>query len=120
MASAAAAVGAGFWAREDLEAATQNVNTNSRPSDLKITDMRIAMISRGGRRGIPVIRLDTNQGIHGLGEVRVSVSGVITMVKARSDDEDGIKAPTPVRVLRLLDKNTVLVQSSQTGKEDEK
>jgi len=70
LASAATALGAGFWADETLEAVTGNVNTNSRPSELKITDMRIAMISRGGRRGIPVIRLDTNQGIHGLGEVR--------------------------------------------------
>lgn len=56
----------------------------------------------------------------GLGEVRVSVSGVITMVKARSADENGIKAPAPVRVMRMLDRNTVLVQSSQTGKENEK
>ena len=59
-----------FWSPQDLEAATQSVNTNSKPSDLKITDMRIAMISRGGRGGIPIIRLDTNQGIYGLGEVR--------------------------------------------------
>ena len=70
LAGGVAAMGAGFWAQEDLEAATQNVNTNSKPSELKITDMRIAMISRGGSRGIPVIRLDTNQGISGYGEVR--------------------------------------------------
>ncbi|MCP5118788.1 MAG: mandelate racemase/muconate lactonizing enzyme family protein, partial [bacterium] len=69
LASGAAAMGAGFWAQEDLEAATQNVQSNSRPSELKITDMRIAMVSKGNR-GIPVIRLDTNQGISGYGEVR--------------------------------------------------
>ena len=66
----AAAMASTFWAPQDLEAATQSVNTRSKPSDLKITDMRVAMISRGGPAGIPVIRLDTNQGIYGLGEVR--------------------------------------------------
>jgi hypothetical protein len=56
----------------------------------------------------------------GLGEVRVSVSGVITMVKARSADEEKIEAHTPVRVIRMLDRTTVLVQSTETRKEDEK
>jgi len=41
------------------------VQTSSKPSELKITDMRIADLP-----GRPIIRLDTNQGIHGLGEVR--------------------------------------------------
>jgi L-alanine-DL-glutamate epimerase-like enolase superfamily enzyme len=45
------------------------VNTHSRPSDLKITDMRVCHL-----RGLPMdatlIRLDTNQGISGYGEVR--------------------------------------------------
>jgi len=68
--SAAAFTGAAFWADETLAAYQQNVKTNSKPSELKITDLRIAMVSRGGPRGIPVIRIDTNQGIHGLGEVR--------------------------------------------------
>ena len=56
----------------------------------------------------------------GVGEVRVSVSGVITMVKARSADEEKIEAHTPVRVIRMLDRTTVLVQSTETRKEDEK
>jgi L-alanine-DL-glutamate epimerase-like enolase superfamily enzyme len=46
-----------------------NVRTGSRPSELKITDMRFCNL-----RGLPmdctVIRLDTNQGISGYGEVR--------------------------------------------------
>jgi L-alanine-DL-glutamate epimerase-like enolase superfamily enzyme len=46
-----------------------NFNTYSRPSDLKITDMRICNLV-----GLPmdcsIIRLDTNQGISGYGEVR--------------------------------------------------
>lgn len=44
------------------------VNTFSRPSDLKITDMRIAVVC--SNYDYPIIRLDTNQGIYGLGEVR--------------------------------------------------
>ena len=97
----AAAAGLGLFA--DLEAYPQNVNRNSKPSDLKITDMRIAVLSqnrgaagqpggagRGGRpaavrtggqpypepapvrgRGMGqiVIRIDTNQGISGYGEM---------------------------------------------------
>jgi len=47
---------------------TSNVQRSSSPSDLKITDMRVAVIGDGGRK--PIIRIDTNQGIYGLGEVR--------------------------------------------------
>jgi L-alanine-DL-glutamate epimerase-like enolase superfamily enzyme len=47
---------------------TSKVNRASSPSDLRITDMRVAVIGDGGRKAI--IRIDTNQGIYGLGEVR--------------------------------------------------
>jgi L-alanine-DL-glutamate epimerase-like enolase superfamily enzyme len=47
---------------------TSGVNRSSSPSDLKITDMRVAVLGDGGRK--PIIRIDTNQGIYGLGEVR--------------------------------------------------
>lgn len=46
-----------------------NVNTSSRPSDLKITDMRVCHL-RGLPMDVSVIRIDTNQGISGFGEVR--------------------------------------------------
>ena len=46
-----------------------NVNTGSRPSELKITDMRIANL-RGAPFRSTIIRIDTNQGISGYGEVR--------------------------------------------------
>jgi L-alanine-DL-glutamate epimerase-like enolase superfamily enzyme len=46
-----------------------NINTYSRPTDLRITDMRICNLV-----GLPmdatIIRIDTNQGISGFGEVR--------------------------------------------------
>jgi L-alanine-DL-glutamate epimerase-like enolase superfamily enzyme len=47
---------------------TQKVARSSAPSDLKITDLRYATTTVLGRTSI--IRIDTNQGIYGLGEVR--------------------------------------------------
>src|ERR1700680_4388559 len=47
---------------------TQKLRRYSGPSDLKITDMRYCVIQNVGRT--PIIRIDTNQGIYGLGEVR--------------------------------------------------
>ncbi|MBZ5618552.1 MAG: mandelate racemase/muconate lactonizing enzyme family protein [Acidobacteriia bacterium] len=70
---AAAALGAGFWADHELEALPQNVNTNSKPSDLRITDMRVLTVARAPMT-CPIIRIDTNQGIYGLGEVRDGAS----------------------------------------------
>ena len=50
---------------EELGFITQKVNRNSSPTDLKITDLRIAYTTKA-----PIIKIDTNQGIYGLGEVR--------------------------------------------------
>jgi hypothetical protein len=49
------------------------MNTNSSPSQLKITDMRIVNL-KGAPMRSTLIRLDTNQGIYGLGEVRDGAS----------------------------------------------
>ena len=49
-------------------ATAQNLNRNSSPSDLKITDMRSVLIA--SNYDYPIIRIDTNQGVYGLGEVR--------------------------------------------------
>jgi len=49
--------------------ATQGVSRASQPSQLRITDLRIAVIS-GAPMRVPLIRIDTNQGISGYGEVR--------------------------------------------------
>src|SRR5690606_26875128 len=58
-----------FSSIEDTVAeTTSKVNRYSSPSDLKITDMRVAVLRNVGRT--PIIRIDTNQGIYGLGEVR--------------------------------------------------
>ena len=53
---------------ELIARSTQKVSRFSGPSDLKITDMRYCVIQNVGRT--PIIRIDTNQGIYGLGEVR--------------------------------------------------
>jgi L-alanine-DL-glutamate epimerase-like enolase superfamily enzyme len=68
-----AAAAATFWADEQLEAYQTQVNTNSKPSELKITDMRLAVVGPAPMR-CPIIRIDTNQGVYGLGEVRDGAS----------------------------------------------
>jgi len=60
---------AGITARpieDQIAHVTQNVNRYSNPTDLEITDMRIAHVDDAA----PIIRLYTNQGIMGHGDVR--------------------------------------------------
>jgi L-alanine-DL-glutamate epimerase-like enolase superfamily enzyme len=62
-------------------AAEVNVNTQSAPSDLKITDMRACTVA--ANYDYPIIRIDTNQGVYGLGEVRdAGVKGIALILKA--------------------------------------
>ncbi len=44
------------------------IHTFSSPSDLKITDIRIAVVA--SNYDYPILRIDTNQGVYGLDEVR--------------------------------------------------
>ncbi len=67
--SAAGAGSAGFWADQTLEGAVQNTNRNSQPSSLRITDLRVAGVARAPMP-CTIIRINTNQGIYGLGEQR--------------------------------------------------
>jgi L-alanine-DL-glutamate epimerase-like enolase superfamily enzyme len=50
---------------EQLDYLTQDVSRYSGPSDLEITDLRIAQVGN-----IPIVKIYTNQGVHGLGDVR--------------------------------------------------
>lgn len=60
-----------------------NINTCSRPSQLKITDLRLATIVGAPFRAA-LIRIDTNQDIYGLGEVRDGASEIYAlMLKSR-------------------------------------
>jgi L-alanine-DL-glutamate epimerase-like enolase superfamily enzyme len=81
--AAGGAFAATFWANQDLDAAMQNVSGNSKPSELKITDMRVAVVAKAPMT-CPLIRIDTNQGISGFGEVRDGASkNYALMLKSR-------------------------------------
>jgi L-alanine-DL-glutamate epimerase-like enolase superfamily enzyme len=58
---------------EQVAFATQNVTRSSSPSQLRITDLRVAVVTRAPMR-CPLIRIDTNQDISGYGEVRDGAS----------------------------------------------
>ena len=70
-----------------------NVDVYSRPSDLKITDMRVVNL-RGAPFRSTIIRLDTNQGICGYGEVRDGGSETYAlMLKSRLIGENPCNWP---------------------------
>src|SRR5258708_12656839 len=56
--------------KAEAQPALQHVNRNGNPSQLKITDMRYTVIKKPGPSPCPIIRIDTNQGVYGLGKVR--------------------------------------------------
>jgi len=58
---------------EQVAYATQNVKRSSSPSQLRITDLRIAVVTKAPF-SCPLIRIDTNQDISGYGEVRDGAS----------------------------------------------
>ena len=68
------ALGGGLLSKEPIEAHPKGVNTNSSPSTLKITDLRVATVVKPGPSPCPIIRIETNQGVYGLGEVRDGAS----------------------------------------------
>jgi gluconate/galactonate dehydratase len=65
------------------EGALDRVNTRSKPSELRITDMRVAEITGAPFRSA-LLKIYTNQGIVGLGEVRDGASATYAlMLKSR-------------------------------------
>ena len=79
---------------------TSAFNTHSNPSDLKITDMRIAVIGHGGWRW-PIIKIYTNQDIVGLGEVRDGASArYALMLKSRLLGENPCDIDRLIRKLK--------------------
>ncbi len=98
-ASAALLGGAALGTRAKAEPPFQNVNTNSSPSTLKITDLRIATVRKPGPSPCTIIRLDTNQGVYGLGEVRDGASATYALfLKSRVVGEN------PLRITYIFEK----------------
>jgi len=78
-AMAATAARPGLLSATEAEEVRARVNTNSEPSKLRITDMRVTRCLGGH-----ILRLDTNQGLSGYGEVRDGASPTYAlMLKAR-------------------------------------
>ncbi len=76
------------------------MRTSSNPSDLKITDMRIAVVGHGNWRW-PIIKLYTNQGLVGLGEVRDGASArYALMLKSRLLGENPCNVDKLFRVIK--------------------
>ena len=77
-AAAAGASAFGLLGDEELEGAVQNVNRSSIPSQLRITDLRVATVVEAPMT-CPIIRIDTNQGLSGYGEVRDGASATYAL-----------------------------------------
>src|SRR5579885_1085589 len=60
--------------KAEQEVEIKNVNTNSSPSKLRITDLRVATVKKPGPSPCTIVRVDTNQGVYGLGEIRDGAS----------------------------------------------
>jgi len=79
-----------YWLRKLAETGTQNIG------------------SCVGRSGVVYLNIPAD----GQGEVRMTVSGRVTILKARSADGEQIRAGTPVKAVRALDSTTVEVASA--------
>lgn len=85
------------------------VNTCSSPSELKITDLRVANIN-GAPKHCPLIKIYTNQGIVGYGEVRDASSATYAlMLKSR------ILGENPLNVDKLFRRTKQFGGNSRQG-----
>ncbi len=85
---------------QQVEHLSSKVNRLSSPSDLEVTDMRIAEIS-GIPFRCPIIRIDTNQGISGYGEVRDGgPKEYALMLKSRILGENPCNVERVFRIIR--------------------
>ncbi len=74
-------------------------NRNSAPSGLKITDMRACTIA--ANYDYPIIRIDTNQGVYGLGEVRdAGWAGNALILKAHLLGRNPLEVDRVLRFIR--------------------
>src|SRR5882762_1775017 len=97
--TSALALGGALLTAEPAEAHPKAVNSNSSPSTLKITDLRVATVVKPGPSPCPIIRIDTNQGVSGLGEVRDGASSTYALfLKSR------IVGENPLQIDRIFRK----------------
>ena len=90
--TSAMTLGSSLLRAEPLEGYPRSVNTNSSPSTLMITDLRVATIVKPGPSPCPLIRIDTNQGVSGLGEVRDGASATYALfLKSRIVGENPLQ-----------------------------
>src|SRR5215469_403247 len=77
------------------------INTNSSPSTLRITDLRVATVVKPGPSPCPIIRVDTNQGVSGLGEVRDGASPTYALfLKSRIVGENPLQVDKIFRKIK--------------------
>src|SRR5438445_13850284 len=89
--TSALAIGGALLA-DSTEAYPKAVNTNSSPSTVKITDLRVATVVKPGPSPCPIIRIDTNQRVYGLGEVRDGASATYALfLKSRLLEENPLQ-----------------------------
>jgi L-alanine-DL-glutamate epimerase-like enolase superfamily enzyme len=99
--TSALAIGGTLLAGDSMEAHPMAVNTNSSPSTLKITDMRVATVVKPGPSPCPIIRIDTNQGVYGLGEVRDGASATYALfLKSRIVGENPLQLDKVFRKIK--------------------
>jgi L-alanine-DL-glutamate epimerase-like enolase superfamily enzyme len=92
MKASALALGSTLLIGDPIEACPKGVNTNSAPSALQITDLRVATVVKPGPSPCPIIRIDTNQGVYGLGEVRDGASATYALfLKSRIVGENPLQ-----------------------------
>jgi L-alanine-DL-glutamate epimerase-like enolase superfamily enzyme len=97
--TSAAALASGLEPAEAQEPKPAGVNTLSAPSKLKITDMRACTVA--ANYDYPIIRIDTNQGVYGLGEVRdAGVKGIALILKAHILGRNPLEMESILRNLR--------------------
>src|SRR5258708_29921424 len=90
--ASAMALGGSVLAGDATEVFSKTVNTNSSPSSLKITDLRVATLVKPGPSPCPLIRIDTNHGVCGLREVRDGARPTYALfLKSRLLGEDPLK-----------------------------
>ncbi len=96
-----AALGTALLLDDSLQAYPKGVNPNSSPSTLKITDLRVATIVKPGPSPCPIIRIDTNQGVYGLGEVRDGASATYALfLKSRILGENPLQLDKVFRKIK--------------------